>query len=267
MISIDLHREGKFHWDESDRHTDVIKEALDVIRPFIDRVDLEGDRLEGFAADLIQACGLVAKARVIDASGQLESELEGLLTSAAALGLEGEGVRGWRSEMLDHLEKRRPFGRVSSDAINLATSHSAKGLEWPVVIPLGLWRKISNYNASGFMIVPDASGERRVYFDGASLPADTRLSRERERVRELVRLLYVTLTRARRVLLLPKEISGTDFPEVSFSHLWSGLLEALPAASAISFEAMCVLPPPVTKLVIQTPEVDSLIAAWRRGGS
>ena len=92
VISIDLHQEQKFHWDESDRHSDVIKEALDVIRPFIERVDLEGDRLEGFAADLATACGLAAKARLIDASGQLESELEGLLSPAAALGLEGEGV-------------------------------------------------------------------------------------------------------------------------------------------------------------------------------
>jgi ATP-dependent exoDNAse (exonuclease V) beta subunit len=110
-------------------------------------------------------------------------------------------------------------------------------LEWPVVIPLGLGRKIANRSMSGFLLVPDSSGERKVYFDGESLPEDTRQAREHERLRELVRLLYVTLTRARRHLILPRETSGAKVGDDSFATLWGGLVEPMPEVVAAEFAA------------------------------
>jgi len=90
--------------------------------------------------------------------------------------------------------------------------------------------------------LPDEAGVSRVFFDHASLPATTRDARERERQRELVRLLYVTLTRARRALILPQ---GEAPAEGSFLELWGvdlaglpwveeGLLPSLPASTGPS---------------------------------
>jgi ATP-dependent exoDNAse (exonuclease V) beta subunit len=63
-----------------------------------------------------------------------------------------------------------------------------------------------------------------VYFDGASLPAETKLARENERWREVVRLLYVTLTRARESLVLPwgEAFGGARKDRASFANLWGG---------------------------------------------
>jgi ATP-dependent helicase/nuclease subunit A len=219
-----LREEKIFHWNEPDRYAGPLREALVVLRPFVLRVDEEGGSLESFATALVQACALGEKARRIDPGGALVDELERLLAHAAELGLTGAGPRAWLRELLDALDEGRPAGKPAGDAINLLTSYSAKGLEWPVVIPIGLWRAIRKPADLGLQLVDDTAVGSRVFFDGESLPAETREARERERLRENVRLLYVTLTRARRVLVLPR----TDVPAApgSFLELWGADLAA-----------------------------------------
>jgi len=204
------------------------------LKPFVERVDQEGEPLERFVHDLTQAAALADKAKRIDASGSLGSELERLLAQAAERGLEGAGPRDWLRELRDGLENGRPAGKPSDEAINLLTAHSAKGLEWPVVIPFGLWREIGKRTETGLRLLPDEAGGMRVFFDHASLTAATRDARERERQRELVRLLYVTLTRARRALVLPK---GEVTMEGSFLELWGADLAGLPPVTEIKWEA------------------------------
>jgi ATP-dependent exoDNAse (exonuclease V) beta subunit len=62
----------------------------------------------------------------------------------------------------------------------------------------------------------------QVYFDKTSLPPAVQESRDRERVRELARLLYVSLTRARRALLIPwaAGFGGSQKEGPSFAELW-----------------------------------------------
>ena len=220
QIAEQLRAEKKFHWAEPERHPEPMRGALAVLKPFVERVDAEGDPLEKFATDLAAACGLAERARLIDPSGALNGELERLLAEAAELGLEGAGPRAWLRELLAKLDDGRPTGKPSDDALNLLTAHSAKGLEWPVVIPLGLWRKIGKPPETGLRLVADASGAPQVYFDGASLPDAAKDARERERLRELVRLLYVTLTRPRRALVLPWGAEFSVAGAGSFAELW-----------------------------------------------
>jgi ATP-dependent helicase/nuclease subunit A len=220
-----LREEKFFHWHEPDRYDGPLRDALATLRPFVLRVDEEGGSLESFSTELVQACALGEKARRIDPGGALVDELERLLAHAAELGLTGAGPRTWLRELLTALDEGRPAGKPAGDAINLLTSYSAKGLEWPVVIPIGLWRAIRRPADFGLQLVDDAAGGSRVFFDGESLPTGTREARERERLRENVRLLYVTLTRARRMLVLPR----TDVPVApgSFLELWGADLAAL----------------------------------------
>lgn len=241
LLAAELGPARKFLWDEPERHAEPLRGALAVLQPFVGRVEAEGEPLERFAHDLARAAGLAEKARRIDPSGGLNGELERLLAHAAELGLGGAGPRAWLGELLAGLEGGRPAGKPSDEAINLLTSHSAKGLEWPVVIPIGLWREIGKRDETGLRLLPDEAGASKVYFDGASLPDTTKESRERERRRELVRLLYVTLTRARRALVLPwgeTQVAG------SFLDLWGADLAAWPQAVAAKFEVPAA--PPAT---------------------
>ena len=226
-IAVALRTEHEFHWDEPERHPEPLRGALTVLRPLVERVDLPGEPLERFADDLVRVCGLAAKARHLDPGGALTGELERLLAQAAELGLRGAGPREWSQQLLAAVDEGRPAGKPSDDALNLLTCYSAKGLEWPVVIPLGLWRAIGRPPEEGLRLVAGRSGEAEVFYDRASLPDETRAARERERLRGLVRLLYVTVTRPRRALVLPW---GADFaplePE-SFAGLWGAELASI----------------------------------------
>lgn len=259
LIAAELRRAGRFQWDDPAGHPEPLRTALGVLRPFVLRVDAEAEPLEQFAHDLVEAAGLARKARQVDPAGGLNEELERLLAHAAQLGLEGAGPRAWRDALLAGLETGRPSGKPSEEAINLLTAHSAKGLEWPVVIPIGLWRPIGWIRPTGFRLLTDAAGSPQVLYDEGSLPAETKLSRDRERRRELVRLLYVTLTRARRTLVLPRgEPARTD----SFLELWGANLDALPTVDGISWEmpsagsapaVAAPLPPAVARADSGTP--------------
>ncbi len=229
LIAAELRRQGRLAWEEPSVHPPALADALATVRPFVLRVNDEGQALETFAHDLVQATRLAEKAAALDASGGFSGELDRLLAQAAELGLQGAGPRAWLADMLAHLEDGRPAGKPTGDAINFLTSHSAKGLEWPVVIVLGLWRGIGKPPATGLKLVRDSQARTQVYFDQASLPAATRDSRERERIRELTRLLYVTLTRARRALVVPwtPGFGGAQREQPSLAELWGADLAAI----------------------------------------
>ena len=219
-------------WEEPEAYTGRLREALTVLRPWVLQVDDEGLSLHAFVSGLMEACELHEKAQHIDPTGVLSGELERLQAEALSLAGEGVGPRDWLRSLLRALDEGRPAGRADEDAVQLLTSYSAKGLEWPVVIPLGLWRGIGKAPENGLRVLRDADGSPRVFFDSASLPEEAREARERERIRELVRLMYVTLTRAQRNLIFPwtADFGGKQRIGPSFAELWGNreLLGALP---------------------------------------
>ena len=263
QIAAELLGKGrKFSWDAPENHAEPLQSALRTLKPFVERVDAEGEPLERFAHDLVAAARLAEKARLVDQGGALTAELERLLAGAAEMGVKGAGPRAWRSELLARLESGRPAGKPSEDAINLLTAHSAKGLEWPVVIPLGLWREIGKRTETGLRLLPDETGAPCVFFDGASLSPAIRDSRERERQRELVRLLYVTLTRARRALILPH---GEPAEEGSFLDLWGAELSGLPRVSERQREKLAAAFPELAPpSVEEAPSLPSGVVFPRR---
>jgi len=229
LIAAELRRHGKLDWEDPAVHPGPLGEALAKVRPFVMRMNDEGRALETFAHELVAMAALAERAWALDVSGGFSGELDRLLAQAAELGLKGAGPRAWLAELLAHLEDGRPAGKPVDDAINLLTSHSAKGLEWPVVIVLGLWRGIGSVKEPGLKLVRSPGAETQVFFDLASLPPATQESRDRERVRELTRLLYVTLTRARRALIVPwaAGFGGPQRERPSFAELWGTDLQAI----------------------------------------
>jgi ATP-dependent exoDNAse (exonuclease V) beta subunit len=205
-------------WDEPESYPEPIAGALRSVGPFILRCDDEGAALGQFASDLVAACGLRDKARLADPDGGLAGELERILASACELGAAGAGPRLWLAELLRRSDEKRGSGRPAEDAVNILTCHSAKGLEWPVVIPMGLWREPGEWLARGLRLAREGDPDAPVILDNDALGDEARVRIEHERRRDLVRLLYVTLTRAKRALVLPW--TAFDAEEGSFAGLW-----------------------------------------------
>jgi ATP-dependent exoDNAse (exonuclease V) beta subunit len=107
---------------------------------------------------------------------------------------------------------------VHADAVTLYTMHAAKGLEWPVVIPVNT---MARTRPAGSTFV--ARGSNRLYCPvfGVRLPGhDAALEEETAQLgHERMRLWYVAATRARELLVLPR------FADTPPRTQWAGLLD------------------------------------------
>ncbi len=246
-------RRGRFEWESPEAHAAPLAAALEPLRPSVEAVDDEGAQLDLWFDALSSAAGLEARARAADPGGANLRELARLRAEARAAAAEGVPVRDWAARLVAGRDAARAETRGEADAITVQTCHSAKGLEWPAVLVPGLWREIQFDTGRGLQVLRDAAGAPVVYLQSGDIPADTKTSRERERRRELVRLLYVALTRPRQTLLLPW---GEEMPppgDQSFAALWGHDLNALPAFAGET-QPVAVPPPPApTPRIILTP--------------
>lgn len=117
---------------------------------------------------------------------------------------------------------------VQEDAVTLFTVHAAKGLEWPIVVPVNMMTKTM---AADSIFIDRSSGQFQCRLFGA-MPggyADARRQEDQELGRERIRLWYVAATRARDLLVLPR-------PGLAAApNTWAGLLDlGLPMLPAVA---------------------------------
>lgn len=148
------------------------------------------------------------------------------------------GVRGLRAfaETMTAAwkdEARAVEGRpdAQEEAVALYTVHAAKGLEWPVVIPINAMTQI----VAGDSVFVDRASDTLYAPLFGSAPTgydDARDSEKLELNRERIRLWYVAATRARELLVLPRldvapasnawiallDLSLADLPALELSH-------------------------------------------------
>jgi ATP-dependent helicase/nuclease subunit A len=153
-------------------------------------------------------------------------------------------VFAWLDRLLTTLSEPGQPAEQTFQRLELITCHSAKGLEWDVVIPLGLFRAQEQRNQR----YPRALSEEvsRVVWSNLSPHAYPDDSDELERIR---RLFYVTLTRARIGLVLPvPEDHEERKPENTFADVIPGNLRATPEMGEHPIETW------KSKMVVSGPE-------------
>ena len=91
---------------------------------------------------------------------------------------------------------------AEADAVSIVTMHSSKGLEWPIVIPINSMTRLFSKDQFLYRRQDDSVHFGILGFNSPDY--DTVKQAEADELRrERVRLWYVTLTRARDLLLLP----------------------------------------------------------------
>ncbi|MGO4579956.1 UvrD-helicase domain-containing protein [Cupriavidus sp. 2TAF22] len=107
---------------------------------------------------------------------------------------------------------------AQEEAVALYTMHAAKGLEWPIVVPVNTMTEVV---ATDTAVVERASGHFHCPVYGLT-PAGYEAARDAEKAelaRERIRLWYVAATRARELLVLPR----LDTP--ASNSAWVNLLD------------------------------------------
>lgn len=146
------------------------------------------------------------------------------------------GLRTFASDMRANWEEavRQVEGRpdAEQEAVSLITVHAAKGLEWPVVIPINM----TGTPKAESSLVQDRS--KNLF----SIPvlgvcpvdhADIEARANEEQRRERIRLWYVAATRARDLLILPRH--SADLSDKCWAKLVDMGIAGLPAIKSEDF--------------------------------
>ena len=129
-------------------------------------------------------------------------------------------------------ESRAVEGRpdAQEEAVALYTMHAAKGLEWPIVIPVNTMTAV---RAADSAVTDRKSGRFycRVFGVEPSGLEAARSEEQRELDRERVRLWYVAATRARELLILPR------LDVVPSASAWKSVVDlGLPSLTALEVD-------------------------------
>jgi ATP-dependent exoDNAse (exonuclease V) beta subunit len=146
------------------------------------------------------------------------------------------GLRAFARDMRAKWEDtvRQVEGRPDAEeqSVSLITVHSAKGLEWSVVIPLNMTGKpqpesgLAHDRSSNLFSIPVLGNDPPDY---DSIKSKNIVESTRERVR----LWYVATTRARDLLILPRH--SAKLSDGSWTRIVDLGLEELPTLDATSF--------------------------------
>jgi ATP-dependent exoDNAse (exonuclease V) beta subunit len=147
---------------------------------------------------------VIMAARHKNRNARALANLDALIERARRYGV--AGLRAFVRDLQADWERkvRAPEGRIDAaeDAIEIVTIHSAKGLEWPVVIPINSTTELYH----GDQFVHRQSDNTLHWMLGGVAPPDLAAARAEESEEDAdqrERIWYVACTRARDLLILP----------------------------------------------------------------
>jgi exodeoxyribonuclease-5 len=134
-------------------------------------------------------------------------------------------VEALRTNWDDSEKKTEGRPDADAEAVSIITMHSAKGLEWPIVIPINSATALSNdmeflHRRADDTVHFKLLGNSHVQYEQVKRGEQDQLRRER------IRVWYVALTRASDLLLLPRR---SERAESDWFSLVSPQLDELPA--------------------------------------
>ncbi len=138
----------------------------------------------------------------LEAVGESAAGLQSFRHKALQAECDGADFRAWATDCCRCLAKSAEGFADSADELQVLTCHKAKGLEWPVVIPLGLGRDIRKFSQAFPRLVHE-QGKIRIHFSASAGDEAFKEEAARQTAEEHQRLFYVTLTRAKSLLVLP----------------------------------------------------------------
>ncbi|MEP6821184.1 MAG: UvrD-helicase domain-containing protein [Chthoniobacterales bacterium] len=214
----------RFDFSDPPEGDDPVAEKLRALSQL--RADISRRPLFSAVQEAIERVQLRARLRSLPPEdfGNLDDELDALLASAARAEAEGMQLQDFARHLRDDFPTTREApaaGRAS--AIQLITSHKAKGSEWQAVIVPFLTREVDSRADNFPRVTTDrVSKMQRILFDKEevtdALEAEGKLT-ERQ---EMERLLYVALTRAKHTLVLasaPRLYATSKSPQPSKSQI------------------------------------------------
>jgi ATP-dependent helicase/nuclease subunit A len=146
--------------------------------------------------------------------GDLARELDALVAQAAEAEADGTILAGFAEQLRNNfLSPRAVRFSADDDAIQLITSHKAKGSEWKAVIVPFLAREMRQPSPRyPDLVKSPVDSELIIAFRREDKSKDLRDAIERAQQQELERLLYVATTRARHtlVIVLDQEIFSSS---------------------------------------------------------
>ncbi len=139
----------------------------------------------------------------LDEAEGIDAEIDALLTLAAAAEADGATLGGFAEGLRGDFSATREVRTTELDAIQLITSHKAKGSEWDAVVIPYFARGVSQRSAGYPRMIRDPqSGTMRAALAAADLNETLKEAIAATTRQELDRLLYVANTRARHTLVL-----------------------------------------------------------------
>lgn len=176
---------------------------------------------------------VIMAARHANRNARALANLDALIERARRYAVSGlrAFVRDLQAEWDNKSKARVPEGRIDAaeDAIEIVTIHSAKGLEWSVVIPINSTSEL--YRGNQF--VHRQSDNSLHWMLGGVAPLDLASARAEEGAEEAdqrERIWYVACTRARDLLILPSIPQATTNSWFSSINLWQNELAELDLA-------------------------------------
>jgi ATP-dependent exoDNAse (exonuclease V) beta subunit len=131
-----------------------------------------------------------------------EDELDDLLGMIATRSAEGVTLADLARDLRLDLVQGHPGEEDIHNAIQLLTSHKAKGLEWDTVIVPFIYRRIESQPLAYPRLVSVEGGREVVCRDKTDFASQARDFVDQRERQQLQRLLYVMTTRAKRTLVL-----------------------------------------------------------------
>jgi ATP-dependent exoDNAse (exonuclease V) beta subunit len=156
------------------------------------------------------------------------------------------GMRAFAEDMMRlwEEEERELEGRadVTHEAVHLITIHSAKGLEWPVIIPINMATGIKSVQG----VIYNPADNILHCAIGSLQPTSYVLGKEfevTEQAAERVRMRYVAATRARDLIVFPQhfgELNNCWYNELDLR------IDGLPVIECESDGGRPIVEPPIT---------------------